>query len=162
MHYDTVMCMVVPDDVKTKDAQVNEYEIHYTVPGKKEVFVGSGKGSKESEAISDFLKYHKHENPTIVNVKFYKKVSDNKTIDKAIKNCDGVATFSFKQEIDFKGLDFTRVLKEKVANVTSNLQVMYNREGNSYSGSAVITNVTSFNMLVETLAFFKEWIVMPR
>ncbi len=83
-------------------------------------------------------------------------------IDEAIKNCDGVTTFSFKQEVDFKGLDFTKVVKDKVSNVTSSLQIMYNRGNNSYSGSAVITNVTSFNMLVESLAFFKEWIVMPK
>ena len=86
----------------------------------------------------------------------------NKVMDEAIKNCDSVSNFSFKQEVDFKGLDFTKVIKAKVANVTSNLQVTYNREGNSYSGSAIITNITSFNMLVETLAFFKEWIVMPK
>lgn len=34
MKYDPIMCMMVPDTVSIKDSAVNEYEIHYTVPGK--------------------------------------------------------------------------------------------------------------------------------
>lgn len=93
MKYDPIMCMMVPDTVSIKDSAVNEYEIHYTVPGKSDVMVGSGKGSTEAEAKADFMSYHKSENPKITSVKFYKKVSDVKmkysnTIDKAIKACD--------------------------------------------------------------------------
>lgn len=50
--------------------------------------VGSGKGSTEAEAKADFMSYHKSENPKITSVKFYKKVSDEKAIDKAITTCD--------------------------------------------------------------------------
>lgn len=138
MKYDPIMCMMVPDSVKTKDglddpeknagyemkkegqyfkvykngkliamksteeearreasrhraandSAVNEYEIHYTVSGKRDVMVGSGEGSTEAEAKADFLKYHKSENPKITSVKFYKKVSDEKALDKAITTCD--------------------------------------------------------------------------
>lgn len=79
MKYDPIMCMMVPEKVNTKDSAVNEYEIHYTVPGKGEAMVGSGRGSTEAEAKADFLRYHKSENPKITSVKFYKKVSDVKT-----------------------------------------------------------------------------------
>ena len=138
MKYDPIMCMMVPDSVKTKDglddpeknagyemkkegqyfkiykngkligmksteeearreaarhraandSAVNEYEIHYTVSGKSDVMVGSGKGSTEAEAKADFMKYHKSENPKITSVKFYKKVSDESALDKAITTCD--------------------------------------------------------------------------
>lgn len=88
MKYDPIMCMMVPEKVNTKDSAVNEYEIHYTVPGKGEAMVGSGRGSTEAEAKADFLKYHKSENPKITSVKFYKKISDEKAIDKAITTCD--------------------------------------------------------------------------
>lgn len=88
MKYDPIMCMMVPEKVTTKDSAVNEYEIHYTVPGKRDVMVGSGKGSTEAEAKADFMKYHKSENPKITSVKFYKKVSDESALDKAIKSCD--------------------------------------------------------------------------
>lgn len=138
MKYDPIMCMMVPNSVKTKDglddpeknagyemkkegqyfkiykngkliamksteeearreasrhraandSAVNEYEIHYTVSGKSDVMVGSGKGSTEAEAKADFMKYHKSENPKITSVKFYKKVSDESALDKAIKACD--------------------------------------------------------------------------
>ena len=88
MKYDPIMCMMVPDKVTTKDYAVNEYEIHYTVPGKSGAMVGSGKGSTEAEAKADFMNYHKSENPKITSVKFYKKVSDYNTLDKAISNCD--------------------------------------------------------------------------
>ena len=75
MHYDPILCMNIPDKVTAKDAAVNEYEIHYTVPGKRQTMVGSGKGSTEAEAKADFLSYHKSENPNIISVKFYKKVT---------------------------------------------------------------------------------------
>lgn len=88
MKYDPIMCMMVPEKVTTKDSVVNEYEIHYTVPGKRDVMVGSGRGSTEAEAKADFLSYHKSENPKITSVKFYKKVSDEKALDKAITTCD--------------------------------------------------------------------------
>ena len=83
MKYDPIMCMMVPDTVSIKDSAVNEYEIHYTVPGKSGEMVGSGKGSTEAEAKADFLSYHKSENPKITSVKFYKKVSDVKTKDES-------------------------------------------------------------------------------
>ena len=164
MHYDPVMCMVVPD-TKTMDAtfvqlrfssgkvegaklEENEYreyaEALLKKYGEKMVTL-----SKNGKVIATYM------SPS------YAKSRDT-ALDEAIKNCDGVSTFSFKQEVDFKGIDFTKVVKDKVANVTSNLQITYNQGNNSYYGSAVITNITSFNMLVETLAFFKEWIVMPR
>lgn len=98
MKYDPIMCMMVPEKVNTKDSAVNEYEIHYTVPGKGEAMVGSGRGSTEAEAKADFLKYHKSENPKITSVKFYKKISDEKAIDKAITTCD-------KTEFDPRTLD---------------------------------------------------------
>lgn len=63
MHYDPILCMNIPDKVTAKDAAVNEYEIHYTIPGKNQAMVGSGKGSTEAEAKADFLSYHKSENP---------------------------------------------------------------------------------------------------
>ena len=51
MKYDPIMCMMVDDKkVKVKDAQVNEYEIHYTLPGNKQVMVGSGKGQKRNRS----------------------------------------------------------------------------------------------------------------
>ena len=90
MHYDPVLCMNVPDKVTAKDAAVNEYEIHYTIPGKNQEMVGSGKGSSEAEAKADFLNYHKSENPKITSVKLYKKIKDSKTIDQAIRSCDRV------------------------------------------------------------------------
>ncbi len=83
MKYDPIMCMMVPDTVRIKDSAVNEYEIHYTVPGKSGEMVGSGKGSTEAEAKADFLSYHKSENPKITSVNFYKKVSDVKTKDES-------------------------------------------------------------------------------
>lgn len=101
MHYDPILCMNVPDKVTAKDAAVNEYEIHYTVPGKSQTMVGSGKGSTEAEAKADFLSYHKSENPKITSVKFYKKVSDSsKTIDQAIKVTDYAVHFLFYRDID--------------------------------------------------------------
>lgn len=100
MKYDPIMCMMVPEKVTTKDSVVNEYEIHYTVPGKSDVMVGSGKGSTEAEAKADFMSYHKSENPKITSVKFYKKVSDEKAIDKAITTCD-------KTEFDPRTLDIS-------------------------------------------------------
>lgn len=69
------------NDSKTCDGK-NEYEIHYTVPGKNGTMVGSGKGTNEQEAKEDFMAYHKSENPTVTKVKLYK------SLDKAIRNCD--------------------------------------------------------------------------
>lgn len=69
------------NDSKTCDGK-NEYEIHYTVPGKTGTLVGSGKGTSEQEAKEDFMAYHKSENPTVTKVKLYK------SLDKAIRNCD--------------------------------------------------------------------------
>lgn len=93
--------MNVSDKEIAKDAAVNEYEIHYTVPGKNQTMVGSGKGSNEAEAKADFLSYHKSENPKITSVNFYKKASDSsKTIDQAIKSCDEFYTVSVKELSD--------------------------------------------------------------
>lgn len=97
MHYDPVLCMNVPDKVTAKDAAVNEYEIHYTIPGKNQEMVGSGKGSSEAEAKADFLNYHKSENPKITSVKLYKKIKDSKTIDQAIRSCDAVNGIDFNK-----------------------------------------------------------------
>ena len=83
------------NDSKTCDGK-NEYEIHYTVPGKNGTMVGSGKGTSEQEAKEDFMAYHKSENPTITKVKLYK------TLDKAIRNCDkgGEVDILFYVDID--------------------------------------------------------------
>lgn len=102
MHYDPILCMNIPDKFTAKDVAVNEYGIHYTVPGKNQGMVGSGRGTTEAEAKADFLSYHKSENPKITSVKFYKKVSDsNKTIDKAIKAMD-------KTEFDPQDIQYIR------------------------------------------------------
>lgn len=88
-YYDPVLCMVVEEpatkanDSKTCDGK-NEYEIHYTVPGKNGTMVGSGKGTSEQEAKEDFMAYHKSENPTVTKVKLYK------SLDNAIRNMDSV------------------------------------------------------------------------
>lgn len=86
MHYNSILCMNVPDttkDSKTIDS-VKEYEFHYTVPGDKRTMVGSGRGATEEEVKADFMKFHKSENPTITMSKLYK------VIDKAIQACDAV------------------------------------------------------------------------
>ncbi len=75
-------------DAKTQDGK-NEYEIHYTVPGKNGTMVGSGKGTNEQEAKADFMAYHKSENPTVTKVKLYK------ALDKAIRNCDEEQYYKF-------------------------------------------------------------------
>lgn len=79
---------------KAKDSKAfdgrNEYEIHYTVPGKSSTLVGSGKGANEQEAKADFMAYHKSENPTVTKVKLYK------SLDKAIRNCDVNKAEGFK------------------------------------------------------------------
>lgn len=77
------------NDSKTCDGK-NEYEIHYTVPGKNGTMVGSGKGTNEQEAKEDFMAYHKSENPTVTKVKLYK------SLDKAIRNCDVNKAEGFK------------------------------------------------------------------
>ena len=77
------------NDSKTCDGE-NEYEIHYTVPGKNGTMVGSGKGTSEQEAKEDFMAYHKSENPTITKVKLYK------SLDKAIRSCDVNKAEGFK------------------------------------------------------------------
>lgn len=76
------------NDSKTCDGK-NEYEIHYTVPGKNGTMVGSGKGTNEQEAREDFMAYHKSENPTVMKVKLYK------SLDKAIRNCDEEQYYKF-------------------------------------------------------------------
>lgn len=81
------------NDSKTCDGK-NEYEIHYTVPGKNGTMVGSGKGTSEQEAKEDFMAYHKSENPTVTKVKLYK------SLDKAIRNCDESYTVSLKELSD--------------------------------------------------------------
>lgn len=99
-YYDPVLCMVVEEpaikanDSKTCDGK-NEYEIHYTVPGKNGTMVGSGKGTSEQEAKEDFMAYHKSENPTVTKVKLYK------SLDKAIRICDkGEVDILFYVDID--------------------------------------------------------------
>ena len=146
MHYDPILCMMVDDTVKIKDSQVNEYEIHYTVPGKKEIMVGSGRGTKETEAISDFLKYHKSENPTIVNVKFYKKISDNKTIDKAIRSCDVNKEEGFKiynatvrndtLYIEYEDLLYGNGKKEKESFTRTEAKKLLNDPWNTWLGTS--------------------------
>lgn len=82
------------EKAKAKDANVrdgkNEYEIHYTIPGKNGTMVGSGRGPNEQEAKADFMAYHKSENPTITNIKLYK------ALDKAIRSCDVNKAKGFK------------------------------------------------------------------
>ena len=134
MKYDPIMCMMVPDTVSIKDSAVNEYEIHYTVPGKSGEMVGSGRGSTEAEAKADFLSYHKSENPKITSVKFYKKVSDEKAIDKAITTCD-------KTELDPQD---SRYIRKAIGNlkIASSLLGMIN-EGTVNKAKQNIANTIS-------------------
>lgn len=84
--YNPWTCFLEDTTTKAKDSKTcdgkNEYEIHYTVPGKNGTMVGSGKGTNEQEAKEDFMAYHKSESPTVTKVKLYKP------LDKAIRNCD--------------------------------------------------------------------------
>lgn len=97
MRYDPIMCMMVDDSVKTKDANKNEgYKIHKAeIRGDKLYLTYTDLlyGGKETESFTKseakgFLTdpWNTWEgNTKSVMMKF---VKDSKTIDKAIRNCD--------------------------------------------------------------------------
>ena len=97
MKYDPIMCMNVPDSVKTKDANKNEgFKIHKAeIKGDKLYLTYTDLlyGRKETESFTKseakgFLTdpWNTWEgNTKSVMMKF---VKDSKTIDKAIRNCD--------------------------------------------------------------------------
>ena len=97
MRYDPIMCMMVDDSVKTKDANKNEgYKIHKAeIRGDKLYLTYTDLlyGGKETESFTKseakgFLTdpWNTWEgNTKSVMMKF---VKDSKTIDKAIKTCD--------------------------------------------------------------------------
>ena len=97
MKYDPIMCMNVPDSVKTKDANKNEgYKIHKAeIRGDKLYLTYTDLlyGGKETESFTKseakgFLTdpWNTWEgNTKSVMMKF---VKDSNTLDKAIRNCD--------------------------------------------------------------------------
>lgn len=75
MHYDPIMCMNIPDSVKTKDAEFQMYgpEFHHPII----------KASSKEEAIKKAKEIYGWGGKVEAV-----KVSDEKAIDKAIRNMD--------------------------------------------------------------------------
>lgn len=75
MKYDPIMCMMVPDAVKTKDAEFQMYgpEFHHPII----------KASSKEEAIKKAKEIYGWGGKVEAV-----KVSDEKSLDKAIRNCD--------------------------------------------------------------------------
>ena len=106
MKYDPIMCMMVPDSVKTKDANKNEgFKIHKAeIRGDKLYLTYTDLlyGGKETESFTKseakgFLNdpWNTWEgNTKSVMMKF---VKDSNTLDKAIKSCDANWTEAYKE-----------------------------------------------------------------
>ncbi len=87
MHYDTVMCMMVEDKVKTKDTVPNGWRV--TVEQNLKKYYVYSKALSESGAKLEAIK--EYPNATVLNVERCNvKDSDKKTIDKAIRTCDSM------------------------------------------------------------------------
>ena len=84
MKYDPIMCMMVDDSVKTKDAVSNvKVGSKYKINGKEYKVIRVNISQNIVSLLSD--------NFDRLDMKFdefIKKANDNKTIDKAIRSCD--------------------------------------------------------------------------
>lgn len=80
MKYDPIMCMNVPDSVKTKDAMFNV--VYKTDSGTMQALL---KAENEKEAESKVRAKEGDKFKSLIGVK---KMSDSNTLDKAIRNCD--------------------------------------------------------------------------
>lgn len=89
MKYDPVMCMMVDDSVKVKDAEFQMYgpEFHHPII----------KANSKEEAIKKAKKIYGWGGKVEAV-----KVSDNKTIDKAIRNCDDLKSDKEKALEEYK------------------------------------------------------------
>lgn len=85
MKYDPIMCMMVNDSVKSKDSKANDASfnvVYKSVSGTMQALVMAG-SEKEAEE-----KVRNREGTKFISLIGVKKMSDERTIDKAIRNCD--------------------------------------------------------------------------
>lgn len=94
MKYDPIMCMMVPDSVKTKDAVPNGWKVTLEKNRNKQYVYSKAMTARGAELEAK----KEYPDATVLNVERY-NVSDKKTIDKAITTCD--KTEFYPQDISY-------------------------------------------------------------
>lgn len=85
MKYDPIMCMMVNDSVKSKDSKAKDASfnvVYKSVSGTMQALVMAG-SEKEAEE-----KVRNREGTKFISLIGVKKMSDERTVDKAIRICD--------------------------------------------------------------------------
>nr|DAJ94288.1 MAG TPA: hypothetical protein [Caudoviricetes sp.] len=93
--YDSILCMNVPDTVKSKDARTVDASFNVVYKSNSGTMQALVMAANEKEAEQ---KVRSREGNKFVSLIGVRKMSDSKTIDKAIRNCDAIP-FSVKNRI---------------------------------------------------------------
>lgn len=83
--YDPILCMNVPDTVKSKDTRAIDTSFNVVYKSNSGTMQALVMAANEKEAEQ---KVRSREGSKFVSLIGVKKMSDSKTIDKAIRNCD--------------------------------------------------------------------------
>jgi len=83
--YDPILCMNVPDTVKSKDTRAIDTSFNVVYKSNSGTMQALVMAANEKEAEQ---KVRRREGSKFVSLIGVKKMSDSKTIDKAIRNCD--------------------------------------------------------------------------
>lgn len=97
--YDPIMCMMVNDTVKSNDSKVKDASfnvVYKSVSGTMQALVMAG-SEKEAEE-----KVRNREGTKFISLIGVKKMSDERTIDKAIKSCDDLNSDKEKALEEYK------------------------------------------------------------